>query len=325
MQETFFFYNVELDWNNVGILLNCIQNKDVNFRNIHDEVICKLKIFEEYLSSVFEIFAFIGVSDGHVGIVNISKAYIESEESLNYAITKNFFGVNSFRNIKSQSKEYGYTLEVEKQLINFIKAGEKEQIIKLLDDIYEQTFKRADISVALCKCISYDIASTVLKLSNDPNMSEHTLSKIYEIEIISKEKNASLLYGKLKDTILDVCDHVNINKKSHNTILKEDLVKLIKDNFDKNYMSLTWVSNELDVNPTYASLFFKEQLGETFIQYLTRLRIDKAKQLLLLENKKIQEIADEIGYANSGVLIKVFKKLEGCTPGSYRNNYKNKD
>lgn len=68
----------------------------------------------------------------------------------------------------------------------------------------------------------------------------------------------------------------------------------------------------------YLSAFIKEQLGETFLNYVLNLRMELATELLRTTDLSQQDIAVRIGYANSGVFLRVFKKKYGITPGTYR-------
>lgn len=63
---------------------------------------------------------------------------------------------------------------------------------------------------------------------------------------------------------------------------------------------------------------FREQTGYTPVQYLTKVRIEHAAQLLQLSGRTIEDIAHDVGYANSNYLCKIFRKYVGCTPGAFR-------
>ncbi|WP_162341588.1 helix-turn-helix domain-containing protein [Paenibacillus paridis] len=103
---------------------------------------------------------------------------------------------------------------------------------------------------------------------------------------------------------------------------KEEIVgktfRLVEERYAQD-LSLQLLAEELNMNPSYVSLIFKEETGDTFINYVTRFRVDKAKGLLNTTELTIAQIAKEVGYANAQHLIRVFKKLESCTPGEYRS------
>jgi two-component system response regulator YesN len=92
----------------------------------------------------------------------------------------------------------------------------------------------------------------------------------------------------------------------------------IKRNY-ANEMSLSDVARFVHLTPAYLSALFKEQAGENFNHYLIRIRLDKAKELLMTTDMKITELAEAVGYPNASYFIRVFKKVEGISPMEFKN------
>ncbi|WP_163101967.1 response regulator transcription factor [Peribacillus alkalitolerans] len=84
-------------------------------------------------------------------------------------------------------------------------------------------------------------------------------------------------------------------------------------------INLQDIADRFFLNKEYISRKFKQAFNETLTDYLTNIRIEKAKELLQNPNLKIYEIAYQIGYQNEKYFSKVFKKLMGITPNEYRN------
>ena len=84
-------------------------------------------------------------------------------------------------------------------------------------------------------------------------------------------------------------------------------------------LSLSLVSQTLEITPTYLSAFFIREMGLGFNEYVTALRTEKAKQLLTKTNKKINQIAAECGFRSASYFIVVFRKQVGMAPGEYRD------
>ena len=83
-------------------------------------------------------------------------------------------------------------------------------------------------------------------------------------------------------------------------------------------ISLDEVSREVDISPYYFSKLFKEETGSNFIEYLTALRINKAKQLLGGSDMSMKEICTEVGYSDPNYFSRIFKKNVGVTPTEYK-------
>jgi YesN/AraC family two-component response regulator len=76
----------------------------------------------------------------------------------------------------------------------------------------------------------------------------------------------------------------------------------------------------LGITPQYLSRFFKQETGENMVEYINRLRIEKAKYLLSEKDLSILNVSEMVGYGNDRNLNRVFKQREGITPGKYRES-----
>lgn len=86
-------------------------------------------------------------------------------------------------------------------------------------------------------------------------------------------------------------------------------------------ISLNTLADEFHLNPQYISQLFKNEIGVNFLTYLTNIRMERAKKLLLSTGLSITEIAEQVGYGDYRVFTKVFKKAESVTPSKYRKDY----
>ena len=86
-------------------------------------------------------------------------------------------------------------------------------------------------------------------------------------------------------------------------------------------LSLSVLAEEFHLNPQYISQLFKNEIGVNFLSYLTNIRMEKAKKLLLSTSISVAEVAEKSGYGDYRVFTKVFKKSEGITPSQYRRDF----
>ena len=86
-------------------------------------------------------------------------------------------------------------------------------------------------------------------------------------------------------------------------------------------ISLSVLAEQFHLNPQYISQLFKSEIGVNFLVYLTNIRMEKAKKLLLSTALSIAEVAEQSGYGEYRVFTKVFKKSEGITPSQYRRDF----
>ena len=96
--------------------------------------------------------------------------------------------------------------------------------------------------------------------------------------------------------------------------------KYVAENFCDPNISLISVARYVGLSSAHFSTVFSQSLGRSFINYLTAMRIERAKELLATTNMKLSAIAMEIGYNEPNYFSHVFRKTEGMTPKEYRNN-----
>ncbi|MED5053628.1 AraC family transcriptional regulator [Anoxybacillus rupiensis] len=99
----------------------------------------------------------------------------------------------------------------------------------------------------------------------------------------------------------------------------EQVEEFLQENYDRD-LSLEEVAQSVHLTPHYFSKLFKKQTGQTFSDYVTGLRIEKAKQLLRDASLNIKEICYDVGYKDPNYFSRVFKKITNMTPKQYREH-----
>ena len=121
---------------------------------------------------------------------------------------------------------------------------------------------------------------------------------------------------ELLERALALRDRENENQGKH--VLKKGL-KYIEENFSEESFSLNSVAGAIGVSSNYFSSIFSQEMQITFIEYVSKKRMEKAKKLLSQTQLHSSEIAGEVGYKDPHYFSFVFKKTVGCTPREYRN------
>jgi len=101
-------------------------------------------------------------------------------------------------------------------------------------------------------------------------------------------------------------------------------IRIAKQFINDNYMNtitLEDVSSMVNFNPSYFSALFKKETGENFLEYVSRVRINKAKELLKDTDLNIATICEKVGYQDIAHFTRYFKKYTGIKPNAYRKLY----
>lgn len=96
-------------------------------------------------------------------------------------------------------------------------------------------------------------------------------------------------------------------------------VRYIDEHYRSEDISLNRVAKEVNLSPNYLSAVFSQEMGTTFVEYLTARRMEKARELLRHSDLRSGEIAAAVGYKDSHYFSFLFKKTQGCTPRDYRS------
>lgn len=107
-----------------------------------------------------------------------------------------------------------------------------------------------------------------------------------------------------------------VRNKMHSVI--PQAVAYIQENYHDESLNLSKVACKVNISANHFSAIFSQEMKQTFIEYLTNIRMNKAKELLRCSDMRSGEIAMEIGYKDSHYFSFLFKKTQGCTPSEYR-------
>jgi len=220
---------------------------------------------------------------------------------------------------QSDAPEHVYPMEKERELLGRVRIGDrtgaKEILNQLLGSILFSNAARPDI-------IKARILELVVMLSRAAVEGGAALEKllgmnynyVQELATIEPMEELCAWIVRALDAFMDV---VYESRDSKNMPVLRDAVRYIRENFMKD-LTLDEVANAVHLSSYYLSHLFKEELGVTFVEYLTHVRIEEAKKLLLDPRRTVQQVSYMVGYQDPSYFTKVFKKLESRTPSQYR-------
>ncbi|MGM9567520.1 MAG: helix-turn-helix domain-containing protein [Clostridia bacterium] len=110
------------------------------------------------------------------------------------------------------------------------------------------------------------------------------------------------------------------NSEPHEERVISGITRYMQDHLAEE-ISLSVLADEFHLSAQYVSQLFKNEIGVNFLAYLTNIRMEKAKKLLLSTSFSIADISEQCGYGDYRVFTKVFKKAEGVTPSRYRRDF----
>lgn len=126
------------------------------------------------------------------------------------------------------------------------------------------------------------------------------------------------MFNKLYESLEQINKLVPQVSISHGTQTIDKIKEYIDKNYSDPYLSLSNIADYIGLNPSYVSTEFAKREKKGVSNYITELRMERAKHLLLRTNKTVAEICDEIGYLNPTYFSTTFKKIVNATPSQFR-------
>ncbi len=190
----------------------------------------------------------------------------------------------------------------------------KEELQKALEEALDRAVA-LNISLSGFKTI---FNTFIVNISSFVSVDNLTVNDLLE-QAEALSENGGILSNKKRyvEYVLSLFDKMTeYNSQMQNETLTA-IISYVNNNFTDN-ITLKSLAQKFYINPIYLGRVFKKQTGTLFNEYLTTLRIEKSKVLLKTTNKKVYEIANEIGFNDPNYFIAKFLKIEGVTPSQFR-------
>ncbi len=214
----------------------------------------------------------------------------------------------------------GYPIDLEKPLFDAVSKGDIDEAIAIAEkyaDWMTQVSSNGDIMAMRLKVLEFSLYAEHLMYLNGGQTYHYSGRNHYLPEIMALETADELKEWFMKK-ISDACRNVFIKRAEKSTDAIKTAKKYIEENYSRD-ISLDDVSRVVNISPYYFSKIFKDESGSNFIEYLTSVRIEKAKDLLLNSDKSMKEICLMCGYADPNYFSRSFKKNVGLTPTEYKD------
>ena len=204
-------------------------------------------------------------------------------------------------------------------LQKFLSNGLLEETKNFVQDYFYAIGQEPMESVVFRSYVILNVRFSVLSFLKELGCDTKTLEPEDTEKILAesgRNMESTIAYAeKLVSQAIQLRDRNSGNK--NRSILKT-AVDFIDQHYMEEDMSLNKAANAANVSANHFSALFSQNMGQTFIEYLTSLRMDKAKEYLRCTGMRSSEIAGEVGYKDAHYFSYLFKKTQGMTPSDYR-------
>ncbi|WMJ89729.1 AraC family transcriptional regulator [Anaerocolumna sp. MB42-C2] len=295
--------------NRVAIIVN--YNNNSVMEQLTDNYLRQFyqKLNEKYYQQVY-----IAVSSGKTDPALLSIAYMECDEIQQYKLSITDHIIN-YRWFQERKSPIIYPVELEKQLINNLLVKNTEGCIfyteKFLKHIFEEGGLLTDIQI---KNYIYQLQNEILTRISSLPISIKTSGSSDMKNIHSR----SQIHDILLNFIQSICSEIAKKNPNNESIINEAIIEYIDSNLTENDFNLNSISYQFNMNRNYLAKLIKEETSYSFNDYVNMKKISLAKELLSTTMLTVEEISHRTGFSYAHYFIKVFKNMEGITPGQFR-------
>ena len=209
-----------------------------------------------------------------------------------------------------------------KIVLNFLRSGSSSEIEHFAEDFFASLGEENVSSLLFRQYIVMDLYFTVASFLESVGLSKDAVTgicgKFRDGAIALGNRNATIVY--LTQLLEKAIQQRNqISEKKYSSTL-EEAKAYIEQNYAREDISLNTVAASVNVSPNHFSTVFSQETGETFIEYLTGVRMEKAKELLRSTSLKSSEVGYQVGYKDPHYFSYLFKKTQNMTPREFRTD-----
>lgn len=292
---------------------------------IDEEVYCEDSKFNSFLYNVIELLLQqsdnkFSVSIGCSNSVKDTSFISESYKATLISLKQQFYhGINK---VFYTQKPDAYSYEIDKELFTkFKKLLRNNSITDALNLIHKLTLDISasqDNDINKIKNIYFDLVRILLEVTM--KWDSHASGEDNENKYIWQEIDSQVTLRGLSDFLISNLETIYRKTDDNEASIKKvtEIKKYILCNYTDNQISIQSISDHTSLSQTYLCAFFKKSTGMTLNEYITELRIEKAKELLKDSRIKLYEITSSIGFTDVNYFSTLFKRHTGFTPSELR-------
>ena len=288
------------------------------------------KDLEEIMKNYSTIAYFGGIGQPVARLRELEESFREAERALAARFTMELNRIISVEDIRMAQNvdtlddieitSFGEIEKTRTMLEKFLNNGAEDEIDEFVDVYINELPEENLKSVLMRQYIIMDAYIVMMSFCEKIEgiegkmkaQSEELKNSMKTIQTLEEIKNYIRMLLK---KIIGIRDTISGRRYS-------DIIEIAKDQIRKTYMSdeisLNMIAAEVGMSPSYFSSIFSKEMGKTFVEYLTEIRMDRAKELLMCSSMKTSEIGYEVGYKDPHYFSYIFKKTQNCTPKEFR-------
>jgi AraC-like DNA-binding protein len=307
----------DLDSDKIAVLFTYVREPD---SSVCEKIAEMFDHLREYVRTEYRIQLTVCIGNSFHRLSDVSRSFDEARQALDYAALLEEQKTLWYRDIVKESTTYYYPIDLELRMMNAVKIGELPEVKRIFAQIFEENFVERKLSAEMAQQLFVEMKGTLFKLLQqnifaDPALSEQLK---YRVEHIQRSASLDKIRGDMEHLFEAFCNLVMKKKQDERGEIIDKILKFLETRYADSDLNLYRVSEAVGLPEKYISQLFKEQTGENLSDYLEKIRIKKATDLLFNSDQTIDEISQNVGYNSAHAFRRAFKRVSGVSPSLYR-------
>ncbi len=322
-QDRYLVYPVEVDAQ-IGCVLMPLGGESLRKEGGFKEV---LQFAKECLSCVEKEYPCvfrIGISGVNTGIAGIARAFSQAVDAYQYqqlvGEENEVLFYNDMPVSPEKEQEEAYWFEKERQFLNCIYVGDYNNAALIFNKILVNNCISSAPSLQVAKYRMSGLVNSLMSALGEIRLSidEEFFKELNPYNSLMECKSIPELQRRSRRIFEALNARTGEDKKPSTSDRIKEIAEYLKENYYNPDLSIMLLAEKFQMNPSYLSRVFKKQMGVGLSEYLQKIRIESAKELMHKKELSIKEISERVGYNNVMTMNRAFKKYEGTTPGRIR-------
>ncbi|WP_339242691.1 helix-turn-helix domain-containing protein [Paenibacillus sp. FSL R5-0517] len=248
------------------------------------------------------------------------RSFDEAKQALDYGIHMGTDHLVRFEDTMKENEMFYYPIESEQRLLNTIKAGEPEEAIRILEQLFLRNLEERELSYEMTQQFIMELKGTFLKLDEPKFKLDASLLEEYKNRVTSIQmtETIAVLRGKFKQLTEDICGDFQTRRAGAHADTVIEMIEFIQQSYADANLTIYRIAEYMSKSEKYISQLFKEHTGENLSDYVEHVRIEAASNLLQSTGRTIDEIAEATGYNSAHSFRRAFKRVRGISPSVFR-------
>ena len=204
-------------------------------------------------------------------------------------------------------------------VVSALKTGNAIEACEALDQMLDG-LSRADATPHMFQTAMHRLLATVFGALDPIGIDYHQMAgtDANPFDLLSRMKTVAEYRHWFSDVAERVQTHLAMGRDQHSRTKAAEAEEYIREHFAEKGLSLTRLCQDLAISKSYFSPLFKAHTGMTFVEFLTAVRMDRARELLASKDQKTYEIARAVGFSDPHYFSLTFRKQTGLSPTEFR-------